>query len=75
MLDFRIKQHNATLTSTETINSNKDSDKTSVTVKKYKNPSNNNQVWMYQVNDGGHGHPDYFSLEEHVWGFFEMYLN
>ncbi len=74
MLAFRIKQHQAKLASTETIKSNKDSDKTSVTIKKYKSQSNNNQVWMYQVNEGGHGHPDYFSLEEHVWKFFSMYL-
>ncbi|WP_462248469.1 CE1 family esterase [Ekhidna sp.] len=74
MLNFRVEQNEAELSSSNTIKGDKD-DKTSITVNKYHSKSNKNQVWMYQVNNGGHGHPDYLNLEDHVWQFFSMYLD
>lgn len=74
MLDLRVRQNQATLTTTETIPSASSEDKTSITINKYAG-ANANQVWMYQINGGGHGHPDYLDLQHHVWKFFSLYLD
>lgn len=74
MLALRVKQAGCSLSSNEEIKSPDVSAKTSITVKKYTTEITNNQVWMYQINNGGHGHPDYLNLEEEVWKFFRMYL-
>ncbi|NQZ78127.1 MAG: prolyl oligopeptidase family serine peptidase, partial [Ekhidna sp.] len=55
MVDFRIKQAEASLGSEETVSSPNEGDKTSITIKKYANESTGNKVWFYQVNGGGHG--------------------
>jgi polyhydroxybutyrate depolymerase len=75
MLAFRVKQSKSVLASTDTIESPKADDNTSITIKKYLNETTKNQVWMYQVNNGGHGHPDYLNLEEEVWSFFSMFID
>lgn len=73
MLELRVEQNQAVLSSTETLTGNQDNDDTSITIEKYQG-SNDHQVWMYQVNGGGHGHPDYLDLQTHVWDFFSLYL-
>ncbi len=75
MLDFRIKQAQVALVSEESIPSPDKNDKTSISFSKYANDKTENQVWFYQVNEGGHGHPDYTDLEDQVWQFFSMYLD
>jgi len=75
MLALRIAQNQAVLSSSEIIPSGSQADPTSITLKKYDAKDSNNKVWMYQVNGGGHGHPDYLNLQEHVWAFFSLYLD
>jgi len=74
MLEFRVAQAGCELTSTSTIESPDSNNKTSITLKKFANKETGNQVWMYQYNNGGHGHPDYLNLENEVWNFFSMYI-
>lgn len=75
MFDFRIAQNEATLSSNDTIVSLIPNDTSSVVIQKYLNNNTNNQVWLYRVINGGHGHPSYINLGQEIWNFFTHFIN
>ena len=75
MLEFRVAQNQCTLATTETIKSPNKEDDTYITIQKYLNKSTHNDLWMYIVENGGHGSPQYLNLGEEIWHFFKSYLN
>ena len=55
-------------------------DGSTVTAKKHFSSTNNNEVWLYKVNGGGHDWPGAFgnmdiSSSEQIWLFFSQYLS
>lgn len=75
MIDFRTRQINYDTRQQDTLFSNSAIDKTLIAIDRYKNSKTNNQVWMYKIINGGHGHPTYLDLEKEIWTFFSLYLD
>ena len=74
MYDFRITQNDGQLASKDTMVSPDSKDNTSINIQRYINDETKNRVWIYRVENGGHGHPDYLTIGEEIWGFFSIYL-
>jgi polyhydroxybutyrate depolymerase len=56
------------------------SDGSTVTAIKYTSCFNNNQVWLYRINNGGHDWPKSsgnqdISASREIWSFFSIYIN
>ena len=74
MYDFRIAQNGGQMDSKDTMVSPDSKDNTSISIQRYINDETKNRVWIYRVENGGHGHPDYLIIGEEIWGFFSIYL-
>lgn len=74
MYDFRIAQNGGQLASKDTIVSLNSESQTSISVHKYMNDGTKKQIWIYRVENGGHGHPAYLNIAEEIWKFFSLYI-
>lgn len=78
--NFWVQQNNCTNNSTENLPNIDTSDGSTVTTEKYSNENNNNEVWLYTVNSGGHdwpgswGNMDIDSSSE-IWDFFQLFID
>ncbi|MBX2815652.1 MAG: hypothetical protein KTR24_06635 [Saprospiraceae bacterium] len=74
MVAFRVNQNGAKWTSERTVPSERDDDSTYVRIDAYEDHLDGNDLWMYTVVNGDHGHPAYLDLEEEIWQFFNQYV-
>jgi polyhydroxybutyrate depolymerase len=78
--NFWVQQNNCTQTLIENLPNIDNSDGSTVTSEKRTSGINNNEVWLYTVNNGGHdwpgswGNMDIDSSTE-IWNFFNNYIN
>lgn len=78
--NFWVQQNNCTVSLVENLPDIDNSDGSTVTAEKHTSGNNNNEVWLYTVNNGGHdwpgswGNMDIDSSTE-IWKFFQTYIN
>lgn len=73
-------RNNCGETTTENLPDLVTADNSNVTALKYMACSNNNQVWLYRINNGGHDWPKSsgnqdISASREIWSFFSIYIN
>lgn len=78
--NFWVQQNNCTESIIENLPNNDNSDGSTVSSEKRTSGNNNNEVWLYTVNNGGHdwpgswGNMDIDSSTE-IWNFFQTYIS
>lgn len=79
IIDFWSTNNSCTQLLTESFPDINTNDGSTVVAEKHFNSINNNEVWLYKVNNGGHDWPgDYGNMDidssEEIWDFFSKYV-
>jgi hypothetical protein len=77
---FWADQNNCKDYETQELPNTNSSDGSTVTSLKYSNGINGNQVWLYQINNGGHDWPGSsgnmdINASEEIWDFFQLQIS
>ena len=77
--NFWVQQNDCTTSTTSNLPNTDTSDNSTVTSEKYTSGTNNNEVWLYRINNGGHDWPGNsgnkdINASAEIWNFFDNYI-